>query len=114
MLEPYGRAFGFDLTWRGPSSPRAGRHGIAQASISDIPFPTGTFDLVTSFDVFQCLPGQVETDAAREMARVLKPGGMAVLHVAALEVLHGKHSVLSEEMRRYTPGRCDACSRGRG
>ena len=35
---------------------------------------------------------------------MLKPGGWLLLHVAALEILHGKHSVLSEETRRYTPG----------
>ena len=45
----------------------------------------------------------VERSAIAEMARVLKPGGWLLLHVAALEILHGKHSVLSEEVRRYTP-----------
>jgi SAM-dependent methyltransferase len=104
MLEPYGQAFGFDLTWRGLEFARDhGRHRIAQASISAIPFATGTFDMVTSFDVFQCLPGQVETEAAREMARILKPGGTAVFNFAALDVLRGSHSVLAEEVRRYTP-----------
>jgi hypothetical protein len=39
------------------------------------------------------------------MLRVLKPGGHAIVHVAALDVLSGGHSVLSEEVRRYTPGR---------
>jgi hypothetical protein len=42
------------------------------------------------------------------MARVVKPGGWLLLHVAALEMLHGKHSVLSEEVRRYTPSRLRA------
>ncbi|MGH9218839.1 MAG: class I SAM-dependent methyltransferase, partial [Vicinamibacterales bacterium] len=80
-------------------------HHVAQASIGAIPFPSATFDLVTSFDVFQCLPDDVERSAIAEMARVLKPGGWLLLHVAALEILHGKHSVLSEEVRRYTPAR---------
>ena len=52
---------------------------------------------MTSFDVFQMLPDAVEQSAIVEMARVLKPGGWMLLHVAALEILHGKHSVLSEE-----------------
>jgi SAM-dependent methyltransferase len=78
---------------------------VAQASIGAIPFRSGSFDLVTSFDVFQCLPDDVERDAITEMARVLKPGGWLLLHVAALEILHGKHSVLSQEVRRYTPAR---------
>jgi SAM-dependent methyltransferase len=105
MLEPYGRVFGFDLTWRGLEfAHQQGRRRIARASINAIPFATGSFDMVTSFDVFQCLPGQVEPDAAGEMARVLKPGGTAVFNFAALEVLRGSHSVFAEEVRRYTPG----------
>jgi SAM-dependent methyltransferase len=106
MLSAYGETFGFDLTWNGLAFARAqGRKDIAQASIGAIPFASGQFDVVTSFDVFQCLPDAVEGDAAREMWRVLKPGGHAILNVAALEMLSGGHSVLSEEVRRYTPER---------
>ena len=48
------------------------------------------------------------------MARVLKPGGAAVFNFAALDMLRGSHSVLAEEVRRYTPDRCGGCSRVRG
>ena len=105
MLRPYGRACGFDLTSVGARFARAHGHRVAQASIDAIPFTSGTFDLVTSFDVFQTLSDPIERLAIVEMARVLKPGGWLLLHVAALEILHGKHSVLSEELRRYTPAR---------
>ena len=108
MLRPYGRAVGFDLTSTGVRFARAHGQSVAQASITDIPFRSGTFDVVTSFDVFQCLPDAAERSAIAEMARVLKPGGWLLLHVAALEILHGKHSVLSEEVRRYTPARLRA------
>lgn len=108
MLRPYGRAVGFDLTATGVRFAKAHGHTVARASIADIPFATGAFDLVTSFDVFQCLPDPVERSAIVEIARVLKPGGWLLLHVAALEILHGKHSVLSEEVRRYTPARLRA------
>ena len=105
MLEPFGEVFGFDVTWRGLQfAHEHGRRRIAQASIASIPFQAATFDLVTSFDVFQCLPDPVEGAAVREMARVLKPGGAAVFNFAALDVLRGSHSVLAEEVRRYTPG----------
>ena len=102
MLRPYGTAVGFDLTRIGTEFARSHGHRVAQASISDIPFRTGHFDLVTSFDVFQVLPDAVEQSAIVEMARVLKPGGWMLLHVAALPILYGKHSALSEETRRYT------------
>ncbi len=108
MLRPYGAAVGFDLTRIGTEFARAHGHKVAQASIGEIPFRTGVFDLATSFDVFQVLPDAVEKSAIREMARVLKPGGWLLLHVAALQILHGKHSVLSEEQRRYTPSRLRA------
>lgn len=105
MLRPFGRACGFDLTAVGVRFARGHGHRVAQASIEAIPFRSGSFDLVTSFDVFQCLPEPVERAAIAEIARVLKPGGRVLLHVAALAVLHGRHSVLSEEVRRYTPSR---------
>ena len=108
MLRAYGSAVGFDLTATGAKFARAHGQTVAQASIAAIPFRTGAFDLVTSFDVFQTLPDDVERSAIAEIARVLKPGGWLLLHVAALEILHGKHSVLSEEVRRYTPGRLRA------
>lgn len=114
MLRPYGRAVGFDLTGIGPAFAREHGHHVAQASIAQIPFATETFDLVTSFDVFQCLPDAVERDAIAEMWRVLKPGGWLLLHVAALEILHGRHSVLSEEVRRYTPSRLRMIVEGGG
>jgi SAM-dependent methyltransferase len=115
MLEPYGEVYGFDLTWRGLQfAHEQGRRRVAQGSIGAIPFASASFDLVTSFDVFQCLPGTVETDAAREMARVLKPGGAAVFNFAALEVLRGSHSVLAEEVRRYAPGQVRTLLDGAG
>jgi Na+-transporting methylmalonyl-CoA/oxaloacetate decarboxylase gamma subunit len=36
------------------------------------------------------------------MGRVLKPGGVAVISMAALEILHGDHSEVWQEYRRYT------------
>ena len=102
MLRPYGDATGFDLTRIGPEFARSHGHRVAQASISHIPFKSGAFDLVTSFDVFQTLPDDVERMGIAEMLRVVKSGGWLLLHVAALKILHGKHSVLSEETRRYT------------
>lgn len=115
MLEPFGDVYGFDLTWRGLAfAHEHGRRRIARASIGAIPFKTASFDLVTSFDVFQCLPDAVEQAAAREMVRVLKPGGAAVFNFAALDVLRGSHSVLAEEVRRYSPARARQVLEGAG
>lgn len=105
-LKQLGRAYGFDLTWHGLAlAHRLGRSGVARASIAAIPFPSARFDIATSFDVFQCLPDEIEHAALDEMRRVLKCGGHLVLSVAALDVLKGRHAVLSEEVRRYSRAR---------
>lgn len=105
-LRRYGTAFGFDLTWNGLAlGHQMGRNHLARASISAIPFGDESVDVATSFDVFQCLPDQIEQHAISELWRVVKPGGHLILNVAALDVLRGPHSVLSEEVRRYTPNR---------
>jgi SAM-dependent methyltransferase len=114
MLRPFGTAVGFDLARIGAEFARAHGHRVAQASISDIPFRSGVFDLATSFDVFQTLPDAVERAAIAEMFRVIKPGGWLLLHVAALDMLHGKHSVLSQETRRYTAASLRALVEGGG
>jgi ubiquinone/menaquinone biosynthesis C-methylase UbiE len=103
LLEPCGEAWGFDLTWTGLRFARgAGLTRVAQASAAAVPCRSACFDIVTSFDVLYCLPDHVERDAVREMWRVLKPGGAAVINVAAMAILRGSHSVLSAERRRYS------------
>jgi SAM-dependent methyltransferase len=103
LLGQFGRAFGFDLNPLGLRIGReAGRRGLALASVAAAPFPDNAFDLVTSFDVLYCLPAPVERAAVAEMYRVTRPGGVAVVNVAAMEMLRGDHSVLVHEVRRYS------------
>ncbi len=42
------------------------------------------------------------------MYRVLRPGGVALFNVAALDILRGSHSTLTMEVRRYTKPRLRA------
>jgi ubiquinone/menaquinone biosynthesis C-methylase UbiE len=103
LLQQYGRAWGFDLTKSGLAYAQgSGLDRIAQASVAAIPFPSAAFDIVTSFDVLYCLPEPEERAAVAEMWRVLRPGGAAVINVAAMGMLRGNHSVLSAELRRYS------------
>ena len=102
MLRRYGRAYGIDLTWAGLQYARKkGERKIARATVGALPVPDARFDLVTSFDVLYGLPDEVERAAIAEMVRVLKPGGSAIVNVAALPWLRGNHSVLGGELRRY-------------
>lgn len=103
LLGRFGAAYGFDLSAVGLKIGReAGRTRLARASVSAVPFPSSSFDVVTSFDVLYSLPESDERAAAAEMYRVLKPGGHVLINVAAMESLRGDHSILSHELRRYS------------
>lgn len=71
-------------------------------------------DVATSFDVLYSLPEPVEHAAVREMYRVVKPGGVAIVNAAALDMLHGSHSALTHELRRYTRPRLRQLLEGAG
>jgi len=115
LLGRYGRAWGFDLTFVGLKIGReAGRTKLAQASVSEAPLPSNTFDLVACFDVLYGLPGPIEQAAVREMYRVAKPGGRVIVNVAAMDCLHGDHSVLGREVRRYSRDSLGALLTGAG
>jgi SAM-dependent methyltransferase len=108
LLGHYGRAFGFDLTATGLQiGRRLGRTRLARATVAAVPFPSHAFDVVTSFDVLYSLEEPVERAAIHEMYRLIRPGGYALVNVAAMEVLRGDHSVLSRELRRYSRASLD-------
>lgn len=102
LLSPHGRTFAFDVTRYGSQRTRTvtGVPAI-QADITRIPFASMTFDIAASFDVLQMI--ERDTDAVVEMARLVKPGGLVILTLAAHEVLRGDHSEVWQEVRRYTP-----------
>ena len=100
MLIPYGQVFAFDLNEDGAKRSRARGRPVARGDVQRIPFASGTFDLATSFDVLQSVPD--DRQGLGEMARVLRPGGHAILNVAAMEWLRGDHSVVWNEYHRYT------------
>jgi len=103
LLSRFGRAYGFDLTESGLRLGREmGRTRLARASVTAVPFPSASFDLVTSFDVIYALDDREEQTALAEMFRLLRPGGYAIVNVAAMEMLRGDHSVFSGEIRRYS------------
>jgi SAM-dependent methyltransferase len=52
---------------------------IDQGSALELPFEKQSFDLITCLDVLQHLPAGGDRVAAREIARVLRPGGVALV-----------------------------------
>lgn len=103
FLRQYGVPFGLELLPRGIQLGKArGVPRLMQGSVTHLPFADASFDVVLSFDVLYCLEAPAERSAIAEMVRVLRPGGSAVINVAALDMLKGDHSALGGEVRRYT------------
>ncbi len=106
-LERYaggGRVAGIDFSADALDFCRSrGLRDVAQASVTALPFDAETFDLVTSFDVLVQLPGEGSDETAmREMSRVLRPGGIAFVRVAAYEWMRSGHDEALDTQRRYT------------
>jgi SAM-dependent methyltransferase len=112
LLAPYGRAFGFDLTAGGLTRARATGRPVVRAEMTRMPFRDGSFDLLTSFDVLQ----YVDDDDAgmREMWRLLRPGGTAIVTASAMQVLRGGHAGAWPEVRRYTKAQIRRIAEGAG
>ena len=103
LLEHFGVPFGLELFWTGLHFARArGLARLTQGSVTDLPYPDASMDVVLSFDVLYCLRDEAEQRAIAEMFRVLRPGGSIIVNVAALDLLKGDHSALGGEIRRYT------------
>ena len=101
-LARFGNVIGLEPEPIGLELARARGRPIVRGSVVQLPFASRTVDLITLFDVLQCLDDAAERQALLEMRRVLKPAGLALLNVAALEVLHGSHSTMTREVRRYS------------
>jgi SAM-dependent methyltransferase len=74
---------------------------VAQASVSALPFPDASFDLVTSFEVLYHAAVADDVAALRQMARVLRPGGWLVVRLPAHDWLRGAHDRHVHTRHRY-------------
>lgn len=72
---------------------------VVHGSILELPFEDGEFDLVCAFDVVE----HVDRDeqAAAELARVCKRGGMVAITVPAFQSLWSHHDEVNHHFRRY-------------
>lgn len=101
-LRDYGPVVGVELSVTGLTVARSHRRPVIRGSVTHLPFATASADLATSFDVLYCLQDEDEQAALGEMHRVVRPGGLVLINVAALDILRGSHSALTGEVRRYT------------
>jgi SAM-dependent methyltransferase len=75
---------------------------FARASVSKLPFPDDTFDLVTSFDVVYHRGVPDDEAALAEMARVLRTKGSLIIRVPAYNWMRSSHDEAVHTERRYT------------
>ncbi len=103
LLESYGHVRGVDISDQAIAFCRArGIPGdrVMQASVADLPFRDGLFDLAVSFDVICNIVDDV--GALAEVGRVLKPRGVFIVQLPAYQWLWSTHDVAVGHQRRYT------------
>jgi len=102
-LTCYGTAWGMDvatlaLNYCRQRSPDR----LVQASVLALPFADASFGLVTSFDVLYHREVADDTQALREIRRVLRPRGLLLLRLPAYQWLYSGHDRAVHTARRYT------------
>ena len=101
MLSQFGSAEGVDVSIEALDFCRArGLAKVKQGAAESLPFEDASFDLVTGLDVVEHLDDDIA--GLREMRRVLRPDGRAVLFVPAFMFLWGVQDDISHHRRRYT------------
>jgi SAM-dependent methyltransferase len=104
-LSRFGPVWGVDLSPLATAyCRRRGQGTVARSSVTRLPFPDASFDLVTSFDVIYHLGVEDDVAALAEMRRVLRPGGTLFVRVPALERLRSVHDAAVHTRQRYTTG----------
>ncbi|MCS7025049.1 MAG: class I SAM-dependent methyltransferase [Bryobacteraceae bacterium] len=84
---------------------RLGVKRMVQGDIAAMPFAEASFDAVVSMDVLVHFPRGQEDRPFGELVRVLRPGGLLVVRVSALDILRSRHSQFAQERQRFTKGR---------
>jgi SAM-dependent methyltransferase len=87
---------------------------VAMGDVQALPFATGCFDLVTCFDVLYHWNVTWDSQALRELTRVLRPGGWLLLRVPAHNWLRGAHDRTVHTRHRYSRAEVLAKLRGAG
>jgi ubiquinone/menaquinone biosynthesis C-methylase UbiE len=80
---------------------KRGAKRLSRASVTDLPFASGIFDLVTSFDVLYEQAVTNDLRALTEFSRVLKIEGYLLLRLPAFNWMRGQHDLVTHTARRY-------------
>jgi len=101
MLSEFGEVEGVDISGEALTFCRErGLENVKQGEAEALPFADSSFDLVTGLDVVEHLDD--DHAGLKEMRRVLRPGGHALVFVPAFMFLWGVQDDISHHRRRYT------------
>ena len=101
MLSEFGEAAGVDVSPEALSFCQArGLVKVKLGAAEALPYDDTSFDLATGLDVVEHLDDDLA--GLKEMRRVLRPGGRALLFVPAFMFLWGVQDDISNHRRRYT------------
>jgi SAM-dependent methyltransferase len=101
MLSEFGEVEGVDVSDEALSFCRQrGLTNVKQGAAESLPYEANSFDLVTGLDVVEHLDDDLA--GLKEMRRVLRGGGRALLFVPAFMFLWGVQDDVSNHRRRYT------------
>ncbi len=104
-LSQYGQVSGFDISDLAIKlCKKRGITSAVEGSIEKIPFPKNHFDVVICFDVLGQKQIVNHEKAIKELYRVLKPGGVILLRVAAYDWLYSYHDTAVQTKHRYSAG----------
>ncbi|MGI9087866.1 MAG: methyltransferase domain-containing protein [Chthoniobacterales bacterium] len=112
---PQANLTGIDVSLEGLQLTRERDTGaqLVRASTNALPFPVENFDVALSLDVL-AFRGVDDRAAIREIYRVLRPRGSAIINLPAFDFLRGSHDVAVNQPRRYTRPRLRALLRDAG
>ncbi len=96
------RAVGVDRAMEALHLSRSRGVRVAGGELESLPFASGVFDLVTSFDVLYHEWVRDDRAAVAELVRVLRPGGLLFVRVPAFSWLRGAHDEEVLTRHRYT------------
>lgn len=101
LLGQFGAAEGVDVSEEALEfCRRRGLTAVKLGAAEQLPYDDESFDLATALDVVEHLDDDVA--GLKEMRRVLRPGGYALLFVPAFMFLWGVQDDVSHHRRRYT------------
>jgi len=107
-LSSFGETHGVDLSPLAVITTKRRGGRVVRGNLLGLPYAPESFDLVTSFDVLYHAWVEDDRQAVRELARVLKPGGVMLIKAPALKILWGAHDEAVHSRHRYTRGEMEA------